>query len=474
MRVITLFLLALVSLNVYSQVGIGTTSPDASSILDIESTTQGILTPRMTTAQRVAISSPAEGLLVFDTDENLFYYYEGATWEALQTEKRTNYKLIKSAADLASELTAGGGTEYLLDTNTLYEINGTIMLAVPINLNDAYISGEDTNEDILVSVGGTIFSGAVGGSIRNLTLTAPGGTIFNLSGTGVENFIFRDSIIANSNSVGSITDFNLVFISIIQYVNNSDGITFTDIDELLLNSEGWDGTNGGTYQTFVGDFEVISKQGGFSEVVGATSGFDTTGITSITGGATLRTVDYFGGGTYITGTSPFAGYSFTNVWDVDCPGIDVEADSIASGNFYYNGSLTTGFVQTITNGTAVEVQGTGTFTANSLFRFTSAGGGNRLVYDGVKDREFTISASLSVRVTGAATNFYAFIVAKNGTIITESNAVVYIDSDTQIQNVAINANVDMANGDYIEVYVQRLTGSGSDTLVVFSENLSIK
>ncbi|APY12000.1 hypothetical protein BWZ22_12500 [Seonamhaeicola sp. S2-3] len=460
-------------LNLFAQVGIGTATPKPSSILDVESTTQGMLTPRMTTAQKNAIATPAEGLLVFDTDENLFYYYSGSVWLPLSTQQRDNYKLVKSAADLADELTVGGGTEYLLTANTLYEINGTITLAVPINLNDAYLTGRDTNEDVLVGTG-TLFQGNTGGSIRSLTLTAPGGTVFSLTGTGVENLILRDGFIVNSGSVGIISGFNLVFNSILQFVNNAAGITYTNIHQLLLNSEGWDGTNAGTYQTMIGDFEVIAKQGGFTKVTGTNVGFDVTGVTSITGGATFADVAFYGGGNYINGTSPYSGYNFTRDWDVNCPGLPVETDGAAAGNFYYNGDVTSGFSQTISNGIADEVQGSGTFVTNNLFRFTSAGGNNRLVYDGVKERQFQVNASLSVRVNGAATNFYAFYIAKNGSVITESNAVVYIDNDNQIQNVAINTNTNLANGDYIEVYAQRLTGGGNDNLIVFSENVSIK
>lgn len=50
------------------QVGIGTTSPNASSKVDVTSTTQGFLPPRMTTTQKNAIASPTAGLMVFDTD----------------------------------------------------------------------------------------------------------------------------------------------------------------------------------------------------------------------------------------------------------------------------------------------------------------------------------------------------------------------------------------------------------------------
>ena len=54
---------------------------DASSILDVKSTTKGMLVPRMTTAQRTTIVSPANGLLVYDTDVKSFWYHDGAAWK---------------------------------------------------------------------------------------------------------------------------------------------------------------------------------------------------------------------------------------------------------------------------------------------------------------------------------------------------------------------------------------------------------
>ena len=66
----------------YSQngVGIGTTSPHSSSILEINSTSKGLLIPRMTTAQRTAIATPAAGLQVYDTTTNSYWYYNGTAW----------------------------------------------------------------------------------------------------------------------------------------------------------------------------------------------------------------------------------------------------------------------------------------------------------------------------------------------------------------------------------------------------------
>ncbi|MCB9336651.1 MAG: tail fiber domain-containing protein [Lewinellaceae bacterium] len=61
-------------------VGIGTTTPDPSAALDVQSTDKGVLIPRMTTAQREAIASPATGLKVYDTDEKSFFYWDGTRW----------------------------------------------------------------------------------------------------------------------------------------------------------------------------------------------------------------------------------------------------------------------------------------------------------------------------------------------------------------------------------------------------------
>lgn len=74
-------------LNAQDNVGIGTTTPDASSKLDVTANNKGVLIPRLTTAQRLAIPSPANGLLVFDTNLDCFYFYSSisSAWTSLCT-----------------------------------------------------------------------------------------------------------------------------------------------------------------------------------------------------------------------------------------------------------------------------------------------------------------------------------------------------------------------------------------------------
>ena len=63
-----------------AQVGIGTTSPNASAKLDITSTTQGLLPPRMTATQRNAISTPAAGLMIWNSSLNQLEVFDGSLW----------------------------------------------------------------------------------------------------------------------------------------------------------------------------------------------------------------------------------------------------------------------------------------------------------------------------------------------------------------------------------------------------------
>jgi hypothetical protein len=79
-------LLALFTSKTYSQVGVNVAVPDASAELEILSTNKGFIIPRMTQAQRTAIASPANGLMVFQTTAPIgLFYYNVSTWVQLST-----------------------------------------------------------------------------------------------------------------------------------------------------------------------------------------------------------------------------------------------------------------------------------------------------------------------------------------------------------------------------------------------------
>ena len=80
-RVLTISVLLFFALTGMAQnVGFGTTTPAASAQLDVTSSTKGFLPPRMTTAQRNAIASPAAGLTIYNTTVNCLQWWNGTLW----------------------------------------------------------------------------------------------------------------------------------------------------------------------------------------------------------------------------------------------------------------------------------------------------------------------------------------------------------------------------------------------------------
>ncbi|KIC01268.1 hypothetical protein OA88_15045 [Flavobacterium sp. JRM] len=491
MKKIYLFLFFVTQLT-SAQIGIGTVTPHASSILHIESTTQGLITPRMTSTQRIAIASPANGLLVFDTTVGNFYYYDTPTlvWIQLSGDKqgRLKYKLIKStdvlATVLATEKTAGGGTKYLMDSTTLYEINGAINVDLPIELNGCYIIGQDSTEDKLIKASGDLFSGTTGGSIRVLTLTATGGNVFNITGSGTltQSIIIRDCIVASSATVGKLQNFAFVFVSIVQYIGNGAGIVYQDISKLLLSNAGWFGNNAGTYEKLQGTFGLVAKQGGFSEVIGASIGFDVSANPVIQGDAVVETVIFTGAlttGKYVNGYSPatYTGFNFNNNWSAKCTGIPTEGDSGATGSVYLNRAGTTQTATPIgTTGTGTKLAITAGLTAN-LYRATATTN-NNIAYMGKKPRIFQVNCALSfVSTLGVGNTEYIFyfvrIPAAGGTD-PQISSETFIDTNAgYVQSFPIQGSVMLNTGDSIELWIKR-NNANTQSVTVRSFNMTIK
>jgi hypothetical protein len=85
--------------------GIGTTTPHASAVLDINSNNKGVLFPRISTTQRMAIVSPAMGLMVYDSDKRTIFLYDGAQWLPMLSAA-TNFN-IPPQSIVPSELEEG-------------------------------------------------------------------------------------------------------------------------------------------------------------------------------------------------------------------------------------------------------------------------------------------------------------------------------------------------------------------------------
>ena len=87
---ITACILALFSLDTRAQVGVGTTAPHPTAQLEVQSTSKGLLIPRMLDTERAGIINPATGLLVYQTNGAAgFYYYTGSAWTPLKEEAPT-------------------------------------------------------------------------------------------------------------------------------------------------------------------------------------------------------------------------------------------------------------------------------------------------------------------------------------------------------------------------------------------------
>lgn len=154
----------------FSQVGIGTNTPNNTSMLEVQFNSKGFLLPRMSSAQRIGISSPATGLQVYDNNTNSIWYFNGTYW--------VNTITMASFGDIKSGIQANDHSGWvLLDGRAINSLTATqqaasAALGLVTNIPNA------TNS-YLVQNGGVI--GAVSGS-NTVTLTQ--GNLPNVNFTG--------------------------------------------------------------------------------------------------------------------------------------------------------------------------------------------------------------------------------------------------------------------------------------------------
>ena len=177
----------------FAQVGIGTTTPDASAALEVKSTTKGFLLPRMTEVQMNAISNPAEGLMVYCLDCNPkgVYFYNGSSYTNISnSSSMPSANLSCSNASINGTVTEG------------QVVSGTIII-IPY----AEGNGMDYPEAVYNSTGvtgltatlasGTLVNGAGGLATGDLILNVTG----TPSGSGVASFEINGGISTSSCTV---------------------------------------------------------------------------------------------------------------------------------------------------------------------------------------------------------------------------------------------------------------------------------
>lgn len=271
-------------------VGIGQEkfTPDKSAALEIQSNHKGLLIPRLVAAQRNAITEPAQGLLIFQTDTiSGFYYYSGDTWYLLNdsgndtdTDPRNELQTISLEGNT---LTLSDGNSIKFQTLEIQEYqsltiiadslkisNGNyVLIPQPDNLGNHtatqniqtggnYISSDGDNEGIFIDPDGTVNiigiinlgTNAVQTSeIENNAITtskiADGQvTISKLSPLVPLGFSYKGGWDANTNtptlSNGSGSNSDYYTVATAGTINIGDGVTLFNIgDWVVYNGSHW-------------------------------------------------------------------------------------------------------------------------------------------------------------------------------------------------------------------------------------------
>ena len=155
--IIPLILFSFFSTFALSQVGINTSNPDNSAILDIESNEKGVLFPRLTTAERDAIINPANGLIIFNTDVDQFQYNINTTgtpvWEAVSATATSTASLGQSTKYSNIDVTTNINNNAAINLPVfgLMEWNDNTTLYTVDNINHTITINETGRYELLVN-----------------------------------------------------------------------------------------------------------------------------------------------------------------------------------------------------------------------------------------------------------------------------------------------------------------------------------
>lgn len=192
----------------YENVGIGTTSPHPSAKLEVSSTTQGVLIPRMTCDQRDDVVSPANGLLIFITDTCLngdlpgLFYYSTITmiWKPVINITVVSGNTLDESYD---EGGPGAGRMITVDAgpvkfsgtpaNTSLEVSNTTAKSIDVD------NTSGTGMDVTTSTGTGVKVTVAGGDGVFVTNTVSEGIEISTTGTG--RGLFAENLVNNAGNV---------------------------------------------------------------------------------------------------------------------------------------------------------------------------------------------------------------------------------------------------------------------------------
>ncbi len=283
MKKLTFLLLTLATtLTLSAQVAINTTgaAPNNSAMLDVQSTTTGMLVPRMSTTQRTAISSTANGLLVYDLTTQSFWFYQNSLW----TELRAGNITALSDADGDTKVVVDDGTDgdtIKFYSNGINDFSMDSMRLIP-NGNSVFIgrsSGGNILDRFNIAVGDSALyhngEGVTNRSEAAIYNTAIGVNTLFFNTTGMGNtalgaFALDSNITGNDNTaLGGIALFS-----------NKSGEynTALGLSALYLNTSGNYNTASGSealYSNSTGNYNTAS---GYDALANNTTGYSNVAI----------------------------------------------------------------------------------------------------------------------------------------------------------------------------------------------------
>lgn len=440
--------------------------PDSKAMLDISSTTSGLLIPRMTTAQRDAISSPPNGLQIYNITTNTQDIFRSTQWESMASvNPGSNLVYVYSLADLP----APSGGAITLNANKMYVFSGIVNISPNyLNLNGAGLRGTDPGKDgVMSSVsGGVLRSTGVSVFIENLAVipfsaATKAYDFTDATGTMYCNIFSGSSVVeigVPSLGVGQVSGFKATTI-LKNYWSCTDGIKVTGtVDKFASAYNFITGiTNGGNGIEFLSGLVIndIDLSNNYFIYPGQ------TGV-KVNAGATIdrgrMTTNMFRGvTTFITGFN-----SYTPEWEMrqntNIP------NSRAFSSLYMNNNATS--TSLTTQGTFYKIAGT--TTPINEKRFTASD--NRLTYTG---RDIITGKILVIVGAKAPSNNsdFSIAIAKNGTVIPIPNGSMAATNSNQSFQITLETEVDLTTNDYIEVFIRK---NNTNTSTITVEELQFR
>jgi hypothetical protein len=397
-----------------------------------------------------------EGELYLDTTNGLNYTrYDSTIVELFPTSTGlagNEFVFVFSKLDLP---TAVSGV-ITLANNYTYFITKTIDLTgdrIVAGVNSVIIGGSSEN-CILKSTGlsssTALITSVYSLPIRNITITH--GTALNLDGDGSTTALDWFGVnFTDCATVGTIKDYTNFVMSDSAFLN-SGNLTFDGtIGTIGMSNCLFDCATTSTalilpstltvtrrFRIIYSSFVVLSGETGINVNASATISSERY---------ILDTVNFSGGGTYISGVT----YTDNKALFVNCVGLT----NTSTKGFMYMLNNTTDTAIGVSNVNVwVKASGTTTSGTNSKFTHTT----NRLTYNGAFTNSFLVTLNATVRSAGTNQSI-SIGVAKNGTIITESEGIVRTATSNVEHGGSTQAVLEMAANDYVELFVRNTSST---------------